>query len=68
MKNLHLVGIVLLVAGMLFVFSGCAGYYTSQRERRRRHAIQTNLQHMGDDMDLIFNIHRPSSLYDQTLR
>ncbi len=68
MKKLRLICIACLIAATVFVFSGCAGYYSPQRERRRRHAIDSNLKHMGDDLDMILNIHRPSKLYDQTLR
>ncbi len=71
MKNRR-VGRLLVVSAVLFALfaSGCTSiwqaYSHPDRQRRRAYAIRTDLDRIADDVDYIFGLHRPSSLYDET--
>ncbi len=59
-----------LSLSLIGIFLGCEAmqYQSQRRQRRRQHAIETDLSHMSDDIDWVLGIARPSRLYDQTLR
>lgn len=59
------IGLLFLVA-ILFV-GGCNAF-SPQRQRQRTYAIKTDLDRMVDDVDWILGLHRPSTLYNESMR
>lgn len=57
---------LLAVIGLL-IACGCNAF-TPRRQRRRSYAIRTNLDRAVDDVDWMLGLHRPTSLYDETMR
>ncbi|MHC4592490.1 MAG: hypothetical protein ACYS8L_07340 [Planctomycetota bacterium] len=45
---------------------GCANAFTEERTRRRQYAIETDLDHMIDDIDWVLGLDEPSILYEET--
>ncbi len=70
MKRFQMVAIAFLIVGIVFVSSGCGAmqYRTPARQRRRHRAISSDFYRAGDDIDWLLGVHRPTRLYDQTLR
>ncbi len=70
MKRLRIAAVAFSVVAAGFVFNGCGAtqYRTPARQRRRQYVIETDFYRLGNDIDWLLGIDRPTSLYDQTLR
>jgi hypothetical protein len=55
------------VALVLIMSAGCA-FNTPLRQRRRAYTIRTDLDRAVDDIDWVLGLHRPTTLYDETMR
>jgi hypothetical protein len=68
MKRLRLAVLIGLIGLMgLGVFGGCNAF-SPQRQRQRIYSIKTDLDRMVDDVDWILGLHRPSTLYNESMR
>jgi hypothetical protein len=68
MKKLRIVALVGLLSVMGFVFLGGCNAFSPERQRQRTYSIKTDLDRMVDDVDWILGLHRPTTLYNESMR
>ncbi|MHC4480309.1 MAG: hypothetical protein ACYS8K_03775 [Planctomycetota bacterium] len=67
MASRWLAGLLCLVTLMAILLSvGCANAFTEERVRRRKFAMETDLDHLIDDVDWALGIEEPSILYEDS--
>ena len=68
MKRLRYAALI----GLLFVLGltclGGCNAFSPQRQGQRTYSIKTDLDRMVDDVDWILGLHRPSTLYNESMR
>jgi len=67
MKSHWLAGLVCVVTLAAMVLSaGCSNPVSADRNRRRAYVVQTDLDHMTDDIDWALGLDEPSILYEDS--
>ncbi|MBS3764663.1 MAG: hypothetical protein ACLFWL_10635 [Candidatus Brocadiia bacterium] len=68
MKNSWAARIICLMGVLAILFVCGCNAFSAQRQRRRRYVIETDLDHIVDDVDWVLGLHEPSGTFDETMR